>query len=161
MPPVVTFAEYLSFDAYSTYPAVPMNTPAWDVLDYSPFYDDPPMIGDDRPIPGSPGRLGIAREYDELDVALRMVIYGDADLEGTPYADPRVGVRANAEYLRANLLRAFPANADGTRPVTFHRLDGGTAVGDVIPVAPLSLAPAGPTLLRAVLRLVIPAGFVA
>lgn len=160
MPAVVTRAEYLSFDVVGAFPAVPMNTPAWDVVDYSSLYDGPPVVGDDRPIPGSPGRLAVAREVDELVVALPLVVYGDRSYDDLPYADARIGVRANLDYLRTNVVLP-PGTSTGTRPVTFHRLDGTTRAGPAVVLSPLSVAVAGPTSVRAVLRLVIPAGSLA
>lgn len=162
MPGVPTRAEYLSFDAIvgpPAFPAIPMNSPAWDVLDYAALYDGPPLVGEDRAIPGATvPRIAIGREIDESVVALRLVIYGDRSYDDVPYADPRVGVRANVEFLRSNLLLP-PGTADGSRPVTFHRLDGTTDVGSVVVAGPLDAVPAGPTSVRGVLRLAIPAGF--
>lgn len=158
MAAVVTATEYLTFDTVGSFPAIPMNTPAWEVLDYSSLYEQAPTVGGNRVIPGAPGRLPILREYDEASISLPLVVFGGADYEDAPYADTRIGVRANLEFLRDNVL-ALAGTSDGTRPVTFTKYDGSTITGDVIVESPLQIGTdLGPAAVRAVLRLVIPAG---
>lgn len=157
MPTIITRTEYLSFDAAGSYPAVPLNTPGWDCQDYSGLYGNPPTVGEDRIIPGTNGRLAVKRQLDELTVSLPMTIYGEANHEGTAYADARIGMRTNLLFLRTNLLQPI-TSGNGTRAVTFHLLDGTTDTGSVIVEGDMAVAFAAPTLARAVLRLVIPAG---
>lgn len=155
MPTVITATEYLSFNAIGTLiPAVPLNTPGWAVVDYTPLYQAPPKIGDDRVIPGTSGRLGVAREFDEMQVSLAMNIYGARDHENTAASSRPVGLRNNMDYLRSNVVNTIDARA-----VTFHKQAGGTLTGSVY-VEELLLGEADPTgaLCRAVLRITIPAG---
>lgn len=149
--------EYLSFDAVGAIPALALNLAGcWECVDYSQMYDSPPVVGENRPIPGVAGRLAQVHEEDERAVSLPMVFFGAANYAGTPYADERVGVRSNLAYFRTNIMR--PGSA-ATRAVTFHRLDGTTTeTGSVVVIPPLQVAFSGPTLARAVLTFVIPAG---
>jgi hypothetical protein len=149
--------EYLSFDTVGAIPALALNLAGcWECVDYSQMYDSPPLLGENRHIPGVTGRTPIKHEEDERQVSLPMVFFGDASYNGTPYSDTRIGLRSNLAYFRTNIMRQGSAT---TRAVTFHRLDGTTTeTGGVIVLPPLQVAFAGPTLARAVLTLVIPAG---
>lgn len=153
MPAVATRTEYLEFDAFDTIAAIPLNTPAWECESYADFYDIT-IVGNDRAIPGVPGRLFQPRELDEHQVTLRVTIFGFEDWEGTPYDDPRVGVRLNRLYLRDNLL--LPQTT--ARPVTLYRLDGTTATGDVVVVPPFQPVMAGPAACRVTINLLVVAG---
>lgn len=149
--------EYLSFNSVGAIPALALNLAGcWEVTDYAQMYDAPPVVGDDRVVPGSPGRLAVLREEDERVVSLPMQFFGDANYAGTPYTDQRVGMRSNLAYFRTNIMR--PGTA-ATRAVTFHRLDGTTTeTGSVVVLPPLQVALVGPMMARAVLTFVIPAG---
>lgn len=152
---VITRSEYLSFAAEGGALAIPLNTPAWECVDYFDLYDSPPVIGVNRSIPGTSGRLAIAREEDEAEIHLPMVFMGGYDMDGGVYGDPRIGLRSNLRVFRTNVMRAASGT---TRTVTFHRLDGGTESGEVQVIPPLKVAFKGVTLARAVLTIVIPAG---
>lgn len=155
MPTVITATEYLSFDAIGTLiPAVPLNTPGWAVVDYSPLYHAPPKVGEDRVIPGSAGRLAVAREFDELQVSLAMNIYGARDHENTAASTRPVGLRNNMDYLRTNVVNTLTARA-----VTFHKQAGGTLTGSVyVEDLRYGQADASGALCPAILRLTIPTG---
>lgn len=154
MPAVKTRVECLTFDEVGAIPDIPLNTPAWECQSYAALTDAPPALGEDRHIPGLPGRLFMPREFDEGQVPLRIVVFGAADMEGTPYDDPREGVRANLRFLRANLL--LPQ--DALRAVTFERLDGGEETGNVVVVPPFQPVMLGPSNARIMLNLLIPDG---
>lgn len=154
MPNVITRTEYLSFAAEGGASAVPLNTPAWECIDYSQMYDSPPVVGDNRPITGVTGRLAVPREEDESEIHLPMMFFGSANHENTPYGDARIGLRTNLRYFRTALMRAASGT---TRSATFHRLDGGTETAEVIVIPPLQVAFRGPILARAVLTIVVPA----
>lgn len=152
---VITRTEYLSFAAEGGASAVPLNTPAWECLSYAPLYDSPPVVGEDRPIPGSAGRLAIAREEDEMIVSLHLRFFGGYNHENVAQSDARIGLRTNLRYFRTALMRA---NHGTTRTATFHRLDGGTESADCVIIPPLDVEFVGPTLARAILRFTVPAG---
>lgn len=155
MPNVITRTEYLSFAAEGGASAVPLNTPAWECVDYSQMYDSPPVLGDNRHIPGLTGRLAVAREEDERQISLPMAFFGAANHENATYADARIGLRTNLRYFRTALMRAASGT---TRAATFTRLDGGTETAEVQIIPPLQVAFQGPVLARAVLTIIVPAG---
>lgn len=159
MPAVITRPEYGLFPVVGAFPAIPLNTPAWDVESYAELLTFLELVGDDRIIPGKDGRLPVADEIDEAIVGLPFVIYGDHALDGTAYADARVGLRTNLRYLRTNLFRP-PGTADGTRPFEFHDLDGVTVeTADVkLRTGTWGYPGSGSVVARTTLRLIIPAG---
>jgi hypothetical protein len=153
--------QYLSFDAIDSIPALALNLDGcWECDDYSDMYDAPPVLGEDRHIPGVAGRLAVAREEDEAVKSLPMKFMGIKDHSGAAHTDPRIGLRVNLDYFRTNIVR--PLSGHTTRAVTFHLLDGSTTkTGNVIVEPPLQVAFQGPVLARGVLRIVIPAGMLA
>lgn len=154
MPPIITAPEWLEFSLYDVLDALPLSTPAWDVESYFPLYDTLTLVGGNRPIPGQRGRLIVPKEIDQGTTSLRMYIFGEMDLEGTPYADNKVGVRQNFEILRDNLTFSYV----DSRPVVFHKLDGTTYSGGVMVVPPFEFVYGGPGWGRLVLNMEIPYG---
>ena len=155
MPNVITRTEYLSFAAEGGASAVPLNTPAWECVDYSEMYDSPPVLGGNRHIPGAAGRYAIPLEEDEREIHLPMKFFGGYDHTNSAHTDPRVGLRTNLRYFRTNLMRAASGT---TRTATFHRLDGGTESAEVQIIPPLQVQFHGPALAYAVLTIIVPAG---
>jgi hypothetical protein len=125
MATLITSTEYLTFDAATPLPAVPLNTPAWKVTDYTSLRRRV-RVGEDRPIPGVAGRLHVPREWDALTVALPMKVNGRKDREGNLHADPFVGVEVNHQYLLTNVV-----NVLDQRAVTFTRRTGSPLTGNV------------------------------
>lgn len=126
MPEVVTSIEYLSFDADSPHPAIALNTPAWKVTSYTALRKRT-RVGENRPIPGAPGRLYVPREWDEQTVVLPMKINGRLDHEGDAHEDWFDGVDVNHQYLLDHIVDVL-----AERDVTFHRRDGATFQGSVV-----------------------------
>ena len=157
MPTVITATEYLSFDTVvsPSIIAIPLNTPAWEVLDYGPMYEIGNIVGEDRVVPGTTGRIAVAREIDEMKVQLQMNVYGARDHENTLHSTKPIGLRTNLAFLRDNLIKRKIA-----RGVTFYPQYGGTQSGTVYVddwrVGP-SLQNGG--MCRAVLSITIPAGY--
>lgn len=152
MPPLIVSTEYLEINS------VPLATPAWDVVDYSPLYDEKPVRHANRIIPNVTGRAGYMPVGDEKRVMLRMVIKGERNHENTVYANPRVGLWTNIAYLRTNVV-APTGTGDGTRAATWHLPDGTTTkTANVQVIPPLSLSELGLYAVRAVLEFIIPAG---
>lgn len=129
---------------------------AWQVESYHEHYTPPPIIGEDRPIDGVPGRLPVPDEIDEQIVELRALILGFKDPDGANYSDALTGVRANMMFLRSNLWLP-PGTADGTRPYEFHRLDGEVEEGPV-KVRAHTFSRVGPTGCRYTLAITVPDG---
>jgi hypothetical protein len=153
MAAVITRAEYGIFAASAPHPAIPLNTPAWECVDYSPLYDTAPLVGANRAIPGVAGKLAVARERDEWQVSLRLVVLGSHDYEGNEYAEPREGLRTNLRFLRTSVFR--PAI---TRTFTFYGIDEVAETGTVQVAPPFQPVFVGPAAARLVLNLVVPSG---
>jgi hypothetical protein len=156
MPPVITRAEYLEVDGEGAIGYIPLATPAWEILDLSPLWDGPDVIGEDRHVPGY-GALSFRREVTASRRALPMMIYGEYAQDGVAYLDPREGLQTNLDYLLTNLV-VPPAAGDGTRAAILHGPGGATKTANLQVLSPLRTAPAGPLALRASLEVVIPAG---
>lgn len=157
MPTIITpNVEWLEFDADSPLPMVPTATPGWRVTDYSALLLRPPKLGANRHIPGRPGRLAVAREWDELTVPLPIRFTGRKDREGTAYDDPFEGVDANREYVQENVIDVLDV-----RGITFHRRDGTVWTGIAndfqltVGVDPAS----GGTVLTGIIAFKVPDGF--
>lgn len=150
-------AEFALFPVVGALPAVSTEVDgAWQAEHYLELYAALEQLGEDRHVPGAPGRLAVPREEDELVFGIPLNVYGFKDPAGVAYADARVGLRQNLRYLRTNLFRP-PGTADGTRPFEFHELGGYVEGGDVI-VAQGELGYGGPTLARVTIRVTVPAG---
>lgn len=149
--PVVIDSEYLEING------VPLATAAWRITDLSPLFDAPVVRGDDLLIPYLDGRKPKRRRVDARRMAFPLVIFGDYDSDGNATGDARVGLAANVDFLVGNLGFAIGAG-DGTVPAVWHRRDGSTRTADVHVIGPLEVAALGPTAVRGVLDLNVPAG---
>lgn len=151
--PTLIRPEYATFTA-SGHSAVDSHTYAWKALDYTSLRRRT-RVGANRPIPGSPGRLYVPREWDEHQAVLTWRIKGDYDKDGTPYDDPFEGVDLNHQFILDNLI-----NVLGLIDLTFHdrhavEWDGNIVVDNWEPAPdPQS----GGDVLLAPMTLVIPAG---
>jgi len=86
--------------------------------------------GSDVIIPGVSGVKARPRRDTVTTKSLRMLIYGDVDRTGAAAANYVTGLRANIEYLRANVV-APPGTSAGTRSATLTLPDASTLVEDV------------------------------
>lgn len=103
---------------------VSMNTPAWSVQGDDTgqggllalwIYTE--QRGEDRLIPGVAGVIPYRRRETVTRHDLRLLVVGDVDQAGTPYADATEGLATNLAYLESNVIQ--PTNAtDGTRAAT-------------------------------------------
>jgi hypothetical protein len=157
---VITATEYVLFPAVGALPAIATETPACYVEEdsYLPIYGfAPPQVGEDDPVPGIPGRFPQPREYDEGSFSLKLVIVGEYDDNGVAQPNALLGVRANLDHFRTNLLMP-PGTADGTRPMEFHKLDGSVVGADVFVESAADPGPDSPTSVRWPIRIIVPAG---
>jgi hypothetical protein len=107
-----------------------LNCPAWDIPDLSPLWIEAAQRGRDRIIPGVAGVLAYRRRLDVTTHALRILISGDVEPDGTPYADAVIGLELNVELLRSSVVD--PTNVgDGTRAATLTMPSGATRTADV------------------------------
>jgi len=150
MPTIITAVEYLEISS------VPLATPAWRILSLDPLWRAAALLGTDTDIAGVDGALPNPRWTTATPIALSMWIGGRKDHEGTVNADARAGLKANLNYLHANVIDQ-PATDDGTRAAVWHQA-GGTTVSvslHVLDLAPRGLSPAA---IYATLQLSIPSG---
>jgi hypothetical protein len=108
-----------------TISSVPMNGPAWKVLNLYVLQQPADQRGDDRLIPGSAGVLPLRRRDTVTRHSLQMLISGTHDRTGAAVADKFEGLQANVDYLIANVV--VPTGAtDGTRSAVLTMPDGTT-----------------------------------
>lgn len=143
----VTAAEWLDIAG------VPLHTHAWWLTGLAPLHQGPPARGRDRRIPGAAGVRVKPRRGDAVTHSLPMFVFGHVDEDGVPYTDPREGLEANVEYLRANALDL----TGGTKTATLHLPSGATRSGE-IHVENFELSDLPPNAYSAVLTITIPAG---
>lgn len=124
--PTLVLTEYLTFEADSPLAEVDSHTYGWKVIDYTSLRRRT-RVGEDRVIPGAPGRLYVPREWDEQTVVLTWKINGRYDKDGTPYSDPFEGVDLNHQYLLDNVV-----NSLDLRAVTFTDRHAATFTGSVV-----------------------------
>lgn len=145
MPPLITSDVYISVNS------IVLATPAYRVVGYSPLLDDAPPRGENTVIPHVDGRLANPLHLDEWPLAFNMIVDGRYLNDGTAYADPRMGLITNREYLNANI---------GVRqsvPLAWRRFNGTTrsATCQVVGFTGFSVKT---HLARTVLNLIVPAG---
>lgn len=124
--PTLVRPEYATFDAGGSYTDVDSHTYGWKVVDYTSLRRRT-RVGEDRPIPGSPGRLYVPREWDEQTVVLTWHINGRWDSSGTPYSDTFEGVDANHQVILDNVVNVLAEIG-----VSFNARDGSTWTGNVV-----------------------------
>lgn len=84
---------------------VPMHLSAWCCLDLSPLWVPANSRGENAIVPGAPGRRAFPRRVDQTDVALRIVVSGEADVGGNPYTRGAIyGLQQNLAYLCAHVV---------------------------------------------------------
>lgn len=152
--PTLTRPEYATFDAGGSYSEVDSHTYGWKVIDYTSLRRRT-RVGEDRPIPGSPGRLYVPREWDEHTAVLTWRINGAYDKDGTPYGDPFEGVDLNHQFILDNLV-----NVLGLIGFTLHDRQGVDWAGNIV-VDNWEPSPdpnSGGDVLIAPMTLLIPAG---
>lgn len=86
---------------------VNMNCPAWKMLDLSALWYKLEKRGQDIVVPGVSGMLSYPRRATGTSHSLPMVIVGDCDPAGSPFANPWIGLESNINVLRGTVLDAF------------------------------------------------------
>lgn len=137
---------------------IDMHTPAWNVLDPTPLYMPSDYLGENIRIPGSNGRRAYPLWVDQGHYVLPMLISGEVDLNGSPYADIWIGAQTNLQYLQTNVASP-PTAPTATRSASLLMPDGTTLTADVqvFPFRTENLYLQKP-LFRATLELIVPAG---
>lgn len=102
--PVLDIKEELVFQAVTSVAnEVSSHTYGWKVVDYTNLRKRT-KVGQNRPIPGTPGRLYVPQEFDETIVVLTWKINGKYEADGTPYSDSFDGVDLNHQVILDNIV---------------------------------------------------------
>jgi hypothetical protein len=148
---LVTQTEYLSLGG------VPLSTPAWELENLQDLWSGPPTRGTDIVMPGADGQRSYPRKVDAWRLTLNLAIWGDVSWDGTATADPRAGLWAAIQHLRANAFDPV-ATARGTRLIEMTTADGGT-VAATCTVERFAIGAAlTPWAVRATADIVVPEG---
>lgn len=142
---------------YVTISEIPLATPAFLIPDVSALYDGPDMRGENKILPHVVGTKALPRRITEMRRTLNIYIFGEADLDGDPFEDARIGMETNIAYLRENLFMP-PASPDGTRPAVLHFASGATKSADVQVIGPMHLGAANAMQTRGSFDIIVPAG---
>lgn len=137
---------------------LPLATAAWVVNDLSPLWDAAGLRGEDRVIPFSDGALPLRRFIDEMRVQVPITVYGDFDSDGNANSDGRIGLMENIQEI-TNYIGIPNDSGDGTWELILHMPDGSTRVADCFVVPPFQWTPVSPIVVRGVLDIIIPQGF--
>jgi hypothetical protein len=130
---------------------IPMATPGWFHKTIAPLLDAADVRGEDRVIPHG-DVIDLPRRPTVSVRTLPMFFFGDKDIAGDDYANVRVGLRSNLEYLRSEFRTPDPPES-GLRQAELH-LAGGTVRYALVRVRlPFSLGAFGPTGCRGSLEL--------
>lgn len=124
--PTLTLTEYLVFATSGSFAETSSHTHGWKIIDYTPLRRRT-RVGEDRPIPGAPGRLYVPREWDEQTVVLTWKINGRWDADGVAHSDPFDGVDLNHQVILDNVVNNLAARA-----VTFTDRHAATFDGEVV-----------------------------
>ena len=124
--------------------------------DISGVYAPPQPRGQTRVVPGQPGELPRRLQPGAARFSLPVVVFGDCEPDGTPYADVREGLRVNLDLVRQ---AASPASSAPWTVTATHTLpDGATRTAQVQVVSVEGPVPIGPSAARVVLDVVVPSG---
>lgn len=117
-----------------TYPVlnnVPLATKGWLAFELAAVFDNLPLVGEDRQVPGDDGLITYPRSVGAGVRSWPIWIFGDFDQDGDPYSDVATGIRTNKNYLRDNLGYGSQSG-DGTVPFVIHWADGDEEATDVV-----------------------------
>lgn len=150
---LITSTEYLEIRG------VPLHTPAWLVNDLSPAWDCASLRGEDRIIPFSDGQLPLPRIIDEIDFAVPLTVFGDKSADGSDFSDARIGLWLNTRYLESVFAPQVSDSDDGTMSLVLHAPDSSLWVATCFVIPPYNWTPVGPSVVKGLLRVIVPDGF--
>lgn len=146
----VNATEWLDLDG------VPLSTPAWTTEDISTLLNGPSTRGSDIVVPGRAGQVARRRTLDAREVTIPIVVNGYVDSDGAAHADPRAGLLANLDELKA-VLSPVTTTIAGTRTLTWYG-DFVQRTAEVHVNPALDVAAIGPHAARIVVRMTLPGG---
>lgn len=110
--------------------SIPLMCPAWRVLNLQVLDSAADTRGTDVLIPGVAGVRPRRRRTTVTERSLEMVITGDVNWAGAPYANAFQGKKSNVRYLRYYVARP-PTTTAGTHTAVLTDADGSTTTRDV------------------------------
>lgn len=116
MAALIILAEYLKVDT------LPLATPASVITDMSDAWQSAAQRGSDILVPHAAGVSPRRRRKTVTLRAFPITIFGDRDYEGNAHTSPEAGVVENYDQVMA--LVEPTGTGDGTRTITWHRIDG-------------------------------------
>lgn len=147
-----TFSEYLTIDG------IPLSTPAWVTEDIAELLSGPETRGRDLLNPARTGELARRRGLASRTVAIPLVVNGYVDSDGVEHADPRAGLIANLDELKA-ILTPVSSTLTGTRTLQWVNEDSGITRQAEVHVSPaIATAAIGPHAVRIVVQMTLPGG---
>lgn len=145
-----TAAEYLEIDGLA------LSTAAWSTEDIAGLLDGPSVRGQDLLNPARSGEIARRRTLAARTAVIPLVVNGVYDSDGDEHADPRAGLLANLDELKAKLLPLFTSTA-GTRTLRWVR-PGSVRTAQVHVNPAVQTAALGPHAARLVVEITIPGG---
>jgi len=150
--PTANRAEYLEVDG------VPLATAAWEVTNLEVLYSGAGSRGADRAVPYFAGDAVVARRLGaSVSHQVAMLVVGSHDSDGDPTSDGRQGVVDNLDELKRDVFRPRQNTETGLVVARLTLPDETTRIADVHAVN-WEHGPLGPSAVRGVFDLVIPAG---
>lgn len=152
----------ITSDEYLEIRGVPLHTPAWIVNDLAPAWDVASLRGQDRIVPFSDGQLPMPRVRDEMRFQVPITVFGDMSADGSAFSDARIGLWLNTRYL--DMVLGIPETSDsddGTMALVLHAPDDSLWIADCFVIPPFGWTPVGPSVVKGVLDVIVPAGFLA
>lgn len=144
-------------DEYLVVNGITLCIRAFQITSLAALLDDAPLRGDDRIVPGATGVLPYKRRRTVSVRTLPLFVDGAWDRLDAAVANPRNGLIANLEWLKANLGIAL-ASGDGTVTAVWHRPDGSTKTAAVHVLGLIGVQKTSPATAMTTLDLSIPAG---
>jgi hypothetical protein len=124
------FSEYIEIDGTS------LTTPAWIMNDITELYSGVSLRGQDSIVPYKQGSYARLKVIESKVVNIPMTFYGDKDLDGTPTADIRTGLRDNIDAFKELVVgQTYSGDNTGQRDLVVYLPDGSTR-GSKISVQP-------------------------
>lgn len=135
-----------------------LNTPAWDVTNYTPLWFQHAVRGDNLTLPSTQGRRAYPLALHEGNYSLVIYVTGVVDQFGTPFPDPWHGLRHNLDTLWTYVCSPV-LTGDGTRACVLEVPGGANRNADVQfePLLPIGET-SDPQLATFALNMRIPAG---
>ena len=143
--------EYISIDG------LPLSTAAWETEDISTLLNGPGTRGSDLVIPTRAGASPRRRTLDARQITIPIVVNGFLDSDGNAHANPRDGLVANIDELKAALSPKYTTQA-GTKTLLWVNDTDIYRTAEVHVSPDFQVSAIGPNAARLVVTATIPGG---